>query len=142
MITLPHHTMDAAIIVSPYARLRDVVHREAAQYLWFVDTDELMRDAERMAAHPLWNFAPVALAPAISIPVLVLHGDRDTRFPIAEGREVFAAIHASPRKEFLEAKGAGHNDVLSEGNPWSARTWSAFDQFLDSLKTEPGTVRR
>lgn len=141
MITLPRHTMDGAIVISPYARLRDVVSREARQYLWFVDTGELLSDAEKIAGRPMWDFSPANLAPAISIPILIVHGGRDARFPIAEGREIFAAIPASVRKEFVDAEGAGHDDVLSSGNPWSEKVYGAFDRFLESMAAPAASVR-
>ena len=137
MITLPGESMDGAIIISPYARLRDIVEREEKMYLPWTDTAQVMADAEKLAGRKLWDFAPVRLAPQIGIPVLVLHGTADTRFRLAEAREVYDAVGTSlkqpARKVWVEAKGAGHNDLLGEHLPWSGEVSAAMQGFLDSL---------
>lgn len=137
MVTLPGHSMDAAILISPYARLRDVVARETKKYLWFADTAQVMQDAEKLAERDLWNFSPIDLAPGISIPVLLLHGTADSRFPVQEARDVFRAIGSSSshpaRKLMVEANGAGHNDVLSNGLPWSDGVFASFNDFLNTM---------
>jgi fermentation-respiration switch protein FrsA (DUF1100 family) len=51
--------------------------------------------------------------PRISMPVLVIHGDRDDIVPIALGREVFAA--AREPKSFYVIEGANHNDTYQIG---------------------------
>ncbi len=137
MITLPGNTMDGAIIISPYARLHDVVEREEKFYLPWTDTAQVMADAEKLAGRKMWDFAPVKLAPQIAIPVLVLHGTADSRFRLAEGREVFDAIgtaQAHPaRKLWVEAKGAGHNDLLGDRLSWSKEVAGAMAGFLDTF---------
>lgn len=49
----------------------------------------------------------------VSLPVLVIHGDRDDIVPIALGREVFAA--AREPKSFYVIEGANHNDTYQIG---------------------------
>jgi hypothetical protein len=49
----------------------------------------------------------------VSMPVLVIHGDRDDIVPIALGREVFAA--AREPKSFYVIEGADHNDTYRVG---------------------------
>ncbi|TAJ25863.1 MAG: alpha/beta hydrolase [Nitrospirae bacterium] len=49
----------------------------------------------------------------ISIPVLVVHGDRDEVIPIELGRQVFEA--AQEPKSFYPVPGAGHNDLYLVG---------------------------
>lgn len=137
MITLPGHTMDVAVLISPYPRLRELVTRETKKYLWFTNTENVMAGAEKLAGRDLLNFAPIELAPDIAIPTLVIHGSLDTRFPLAEGREVYEAIGtgiAQPApKQFQEATGAGHNDVLSDHCPWSRDVATAYQGFLQSI---------
>ena len=49
----------------------------------------------------------------VSLPVLVIHGDRDDIVPIALGREVFAA--AREPKSLYVIEGANHNDTYQIG---------------------------
>ncbi len=49
----------------------------------------------------------------ITIPVLVMHGNRDSIIPIALGRKLFRA--ANDPKEFYEITGADHNDTFFTG---------------------------
>jgi fermentation-respiration switch protein FrsA (DUF1100 family) len=49
----------------------------------------------------------------ITVPVLVMHGNRDSIIPIALGRKLFRA--ANDPKEFYEITGADHNDTFFAG---------------------------
>jgi hypothetical protein len=49
----------------------------------------------------------------VSVPVLVLHGDRDDIVPIALGRAVFDAAPAP--KSFYVIEGADHNNTYQVG---------------------------
>lgn len=51
--------------------------------------------------------------PALSLPKLMIHGDRDDIIPIDLGRQVFDA--AKQPKEWYVIKGAGHNDAYVIG---------------------------
>lgn len=56
----------------------------------------------------------------IRVPILVVHGDRDTVVPIELGRQVFDA--ANPPKSFFIVEGADHNDTYLVGRkPYFAR---------------------
>ena len=60
----------------------------------------------------------------VEIPVLVLHGDRDTIVPLAHGRRLFEAAARPARFHVIE--GAGHNDTsLAGGEPY-AEAWKRF----------------
>jgi fermentation-respiration switch protein FrsA (DUF1100 family) len=51
--------------------------------------------------------------PHLSLPKLILHGDRDRIIPIQFGRQVFEA--AKPPKEWYVIHGADHNDTYQVG---------------------------
>lgn len=51
----------------------------------------------------------------VNMPVLVIHGDRDTIVPVVLGRRLFAG--APEPKEWYEIKGADHNDTYLVGGP-------------------------
>jgi pimeloyl-ACP methyl ester carboxylesterase len=106
------------------------IHREAYLdyivdvYSVFCDHSEYMdRDLQRLisaaAFDRMWypigysrQMAAVIAAPgrrdmlrSLKVPTLVIHGDRDTLFPLAHGRELAAAVSHS---ELLVVKGLGH----------------------------------
>jgi len=71
---------------------------------------------------PIWpfirsKFDNVGRVPGVSVPVLVMHGDRDEIVPFEQGQAVFEA--APEPKEFYRLEGAGHNDTyLVGGEPY------------------------
>jgi pimeloyl-ACP methyl ester carboxylesterase len=82
---------------------------------------------------PLWPFVRtrydnVAKAPRLTVPLLVLHGDRDEVVPFAQGRRVFEA--APEPKRFFAIPGASHNDTYVVGGE---AYWSAVVGFLETL---------
>lgn len=70
--------------------------------------------------------------PRISMPVLVLHGDRDTIIPFAMGEAVFAA--ANEPKRFFRIPGADHNDTYIVGGQ---AYFDAFTGFIRRVTTRP-----
>ncbi len=54
-----------------------------------------------------------AQLPAITMPLLFVHGDRDEIIPIELGKKVYEAANAP--KSFYEVRGAGHNDLYVVG---------------------------
>ena len=64
-----------------------------------------------------------------NVPVLLLHGDRDSVIPIALGRELFQRIHGS--KEFVVIAGGDHNDAVARD---AQAYWSAIDRFIDKAR--------
>ena len=67
----------------------------------------------------------------ITLPTIVLHGDRDALFPVAIGRELAAGI---PNGEFRLVEGAGHGLPLTHGD--------AVLQAVRDLVGEPPAGRR
>jgi len=59
----------------------------------------------------------------ISVPLLVLHGDRDDVVPYEQGKKVFSAARAP--KEFYTIPGASHNDTYRVGG----------DAYFERLRT-------
>jgi pimeloyl-ACP methyl ester carboxylesterase len=59
----------------------------------------------------------------IAVPVLVLHGERDTVVPIALGERLYALINAP--KRFVRFPGAGHNDLGANGAVEAAKQFLA-----------------
>jgi fermentation-respiration switch protein FrsA (DUF1100 family) len=64
----------------------------------------------------------------LRMPLLVLHGERDTTVPFVHGRRLFEA--APEPKRFFAIPGAGHNDTYVIGGD---AYWQAWKGFLDDL---------
>ena len=71
------------------------------------------------------RFDNLAKAPDISVPTLVVHGDRDGVVPYAMGVALAERIRGA---ELLTVPGAGHNDLLERGG---ARIFDALSSDLD-----------
>ena len=67
-----------------------------------------------------------AIIHSVKIPLLILHGNKDTVVPFQQGRNLFNL--ASEPKQFFEIKGAGHNDTYSIGETFYWETWKKFLQ--------------
>lgn len=59
------------------------------------------------------RFRLIDRLPHISLPVLVIHGDRDETIPVSLGRMVFDAVKGP--KAWYVVRGADHNDVPAVG---------------------------
>jgi len=65
--------------------------------------------------YPLKDLSPARLAPGIDIPVMIIHGELDRRFPLAFAHKLRAAFKPG-QTEFFVAPGSGHSDCsLTEG---------------------------
>ena len=62
------------------------------------------------------------------VPVLMLHGDRDSVIPYQRGRELFGEIPEP--KTFVTIAGGDHNDAAA---PDPAAYWAAIDRFVTGL---------
>ncbi|HVN64585.1 MAG TPA: alpha/beta hydrolase [Candidatus Binataceae bacterium] len=81
------------VLESPYTSVAD----RASEMFWFLPgVRYLVRD----------RFASIDKIASIHSPILILHGDRDTVIPIAEGRKLAATATAPTR--FIAVRGAGH----------------------------------
>lgn len=89
------------VLESPYTSIADV----AASVYWFVPVGLLLKDSfhsdERIAQ--------------VTVPVLVVHGERDTIIRIGFGERLYDLIRGP--KQFIRLPNAGHNDHDSHGLP-------------------------
>jgi fermentation-respiration switch protein FrsA (DUF1100 family) len=65
----------------------------------------------------------------IRVPLLVLHGDRDSIVPLEQGKQVFAA--APQPKRFYAIAGADHNDTFVTGG---AAYYEVLKEFIESTR--------
>jgi dipeptidyl aminopeptidase/acylaminoacyl peptidase len=55
------------------------------------------------------RYSPARLAKEIHVPVMLIHGEKDRRFPLAFARELQQSF-PHDRVSFFMAKGAGHSE--------------------------------
>jgi uncharacterized protein len=83
-----------------------------------------------------YRFATARHLQSVNVPVLVMHGDRDSVIPYALGRALFDGIHGT--KTFVTIAGGDHNDLA----PLDAQAyWAAIDAFVDALRA-PASARQ
>jgi hypothetical protein len=83
-----------------------------------------------------YRFATARHLQSVSVPILVVHGDRDSVIPYALGRTLFEGIHGP--KTFVTIAGGDHND-FAPADPQAY--WSAVDAFVQGLRTAPASAR-
>jgi len=66
---------------------------------------------------------------SVSVPILVMHGDRDSVIPYPLGRALFDGIHG--QKTFVTIAGGDHND-FAPADP--QKYWAAVDRFVQGLQ--------
>ena len=80
-----------------------------------------------------YRFATAGYLQSVKVPVLVMHGDRDSVIPYTLGRALFDGIRGP--KTFVTIAGGDHNDVAPV-DPTSY--WAAVGRFIESLQAAPG----
>jgi pimeloyl-ACP methyl ester carboxylesterase len=75
------------------------------------------------------RYDSLAAAPAVRVPALVVHGERDEMIPVRQGRRIAEAL-AGPTR-WVPVAAAGHNDLLGRGV-----VWDEIKRFLGGLKGE------
>ena len=72
------------------------------------------------------DFTLIDRLPQLSLPKLIIHGDKDDIIPLELGRKVFEA--AKPPKFFYVIPGADHNNTYQVGGAAYFRRWAEFIQ--------------
>jgi alpha-beta hydrolase superfamily lysophospholipase len=114
----------AVVAVSSFSDLPTVASERAPFFASRGNIDEAFRLAEAEARFSAAEVSPVAAAPHIVAPTLIIHGERDDETRPAHSLRIFAALHEP--KRLILVPGAGHNRVLD------ADVWRAIDAWLDT----------
>ena len=72
------------------------------------------------------DFTLIDRLPQLSLPKLIIHGDKDDIIPLELGRQVFEA--AKPPKSFYVIEGADHNNTYQVGGAAYFRRFAEFAQ--------------
>jgi uncharacterized protein len=97
----------------------------------FPDARAAVRDSPALALLLLfasYRFPTADLLNRANVPVLQVHGDRDSVIPIEAGRELSRRITGP--KEFFVISGGDHNDDVARD---PEAYWSAIDHFIGTL---------
>ena len=114
----------AVVAASPFSDLESIVRERAGWfYLPRPYVDAALARAGEMARFPPAEASPVALAPRVRVPVLLLHGAADAKTPAAHSQRIAAAL-AGPHALVL-LPGVGHDEILGRDE-----AWRAIDAFL------------
>lgn len=119
----------AVIAAETFSDLRTVATERAPFVFTRGSIDRAFRLAEQQAGFSVDAVSPIAAAPRIKAPVLLIHGARDTATPPSHSQRVFDAL-TGPKRLILVA-GAGHNQSLR------SEVWSAIDRWIDAHSPKP-----
>ena len=89
---------------------------------------ERAHDCRAKGGFDVDDAAPVALAPRIRVPVLLIHGERDRDTRPEHSRRIEAALTGP--KRLLIVPGAGHDDTLR-----GAAVWAEIEAWLSALSS-------
>lgn len=108
----------AVVLEAPYLDLRAtlaVVLRRKRVPLPDLTSALILRRARALAGVSLAAPRPIDVAPAVTVPALVVHGADDALIPSADARRLAAAL-GNPAP-VVEVAGAGHNSIVEVGGP-------------------------
>lgn len=94
-----HHPARALILEAPYTSTVDA----AKAHYPFLPVGLLMRD----------RYPSIDRIGQVRMPLLVIHGDRDSVIPYSLGRRLFGA--ANDPKQFITMEGSDHNTLVRDG---------------------------
>jgi pimeloyl-ACP methyl ester carboxylesterase len=116
------------IAASPFSDLETIV-RERSQWLLLPDSyvEAALRRAGELGRFTPAEASPVALAPEVRVPVLVLHGEDDLKTPPDHSRRIFAALGGPRRLAILP--GVAHEEILDRDE-----TWREIEAFFDRFE--------
>lgn len=118
---------------SAFSDLPAIVHERARRLLLPRPyTDAALASAAVLGRFPPAEASPVALAPGIRVPVLLLHGANDVETSPEHSRRIAAALPSPAR--LMIVPGAGHDEILGQ-----EAVWKEILAFLDAIEasTEP-----
>jgi alpha-beta hydrolase superfamily lysophospholipase len=119
----------AVVSISAFSDLRTAAVERAPFFASRSNLDDAFHLAEAEGRFRVDDASPVAAAPRIAVPVLVVHGDADQETPYAHALHIFAALHDP--KRLLTIPGGGHRGGLT------ADSWRQVDGWLTQVLIDP-----
>jgi pimeloyl-ACP methyl ester carboxylesterase len=112
----------AVVAASTFSDLRTIATERAPFIFSKRSIGSAFSRAEQDAKFRVDDVSPLAAAAAITIPVLLVHGEADRNTSPAHSSRVFDALRGP--KQLLMVPAAGHNDVLNGG------VWRRIDEWV------------
>jgi alpha-beta hydrolase superfamily lysophospholipase len=119
----------AVVAVSSYSDLHTVASERAPFFASQGNITEALRLAEAEARFSVDAVSPMAAAPQIRAPTLIIHGEQDRDTRPAHSLRIFAALNEP--KRLILVPGADHHHVLDAG------VWRTIDAWLDAVLAPP-----
>ena len=116
----------AVVAAEVFSDLRTVATERAPFFLPGRLVEQAFRVAEARAAFRVAAVSPIDAARRVRVPVLLIHGARDTDTPPSHSRRVHEAL-AGPKRLIL-VEGAAHNQSLSDG-----AVWNEIDRWIEAV---------
>jgi hypothetical protein len=110
------------VAIAPFSDLRTAAAERAPFFASRSNIDAAFRQAEASAAFRADDVSPVAAAPHISVPVLLVHGDHDEETPAAHSLRILAALGGP--KRLITIAGGGHRGGLPPA------VWQEVDRWI------------
>jgi uncharacterized protein len=125
--------VSGVVAASPFSDLPTIV-RERSRWFWLPRpyVEAALRRAGEEGRFPPAEASPVALAPRVVAPVLLLHGADDFKTPPDHSRRIAAALRCPHRLVVLS--GVGHDEILGH-----AEAWREIEAFLDEVAPAAGS---
>jgi uncharacterized protein len=116
----------AVVAQAPFSDLPSIVRFRAPWYLPERYVKAALARAGELGGFPPEEASPLASAPRIRVPVLLIHGTADRHNPPGHSQQIYAAL-AGPKRLIL-VPGAGHGDALGR-----AGVWREIDSWIDAV---------
>jgi fermentation-respiration switch protein FrsA (DUF1100 family) len=110
----------ALVLEAPFTSVVEV----GKQVWWFLPLRLIMGD----------QYRTIDRIGSIDVPLLILHGARDSLIPVTQARQVYAA--ANEPKQLAIMRNGGHNDLYEHG------AFNKVAEFLAALEPQPKPVPR
>jgi pimeloyl-ACP methyl ester carboxylesterase len=123
------------VAASSFSDLPTIV-RERSRWFWLPNpyVEAALERAGEEGRFPPAEASPVALAPRIVAPVLLLHGGDDFKTPADHSRRIAAALRCPHRLVVLP--GVGHDEILGR-----EEAWREIEPFLAEVARGPASER-
>lgn len=121
------------VAIAPFSDLRTVAHERAPWFVLGASVDAALAAAGDEATFAVDEASPLAAAPSIRCPVLLVHGASDTATPPEHSKRILAALGGE--KELLLVPGVDHQD------PLPSEAWSAIERFVVRCQSNSLPVR-